>query len=500
MTEEEKQSVASILSTPDGYASLVLKMKLHPTHAKVLQALFSTPTKDELKSGVKPNGNRIPSKVAAVCGNSCGKTTSIIVAAVLYAIAVRNALVVATSSSHNQLTTQMVSALKRYAGLFPKWEFLENKIKVNGVEKFIGIATDEGERRFQGYHETTDSPLLIVVDEAAGVAEPVYHAIQRCKPTWLLMAGSPLGPEGYFYNCHIKPESRQLFKHFKLTQFDCLKKDGFWLDKDEIDKFVAEFGEKHPLVLSSVYAQFVETVEGAIVTLSELERCLQNPPTPNYSLGRHCAIDFAAGGDANVISLRRGNVITIIDRFTERDTVKAARRITDTLNQLKDEYGLSPSEVSGDADGLGLPMCDQLKANGWSINYFHGNSPSEKKEYRNRIAECYLELANKIKQCQLVFTDNNHLKQFKLEITGRKSYMNQSGKLQLESKDDMRARGVKSPDVADTIAMCSMPAFSGQITNVFMPKPNAGDPQLNNTSEPGNWRKPLTSNQFNRMF
>lgn len=422
------------LSTPDGYAEHRLGMNLHPTHREVLKSVFA-------KQGAK---------VSFRAGNSVGKSSTVATAAALYAIEARNALVVCTSATYRQLTKQLVMNLKRFNNTFSNWEFLESSIKVNGESKYIGVATDR-DSTFQGWHATDTIPLLIIVDEAAGVKDEIFQSIGRCKPTWLLIMGSPLGPEGVFYSIETDANMYGQFDHHKLSQLDCTKDKGYWLDKKEIEDFINLWTINSPLVRSSVFAEFSETIEGGIISLSDIESCIRTPAIPdNITEGKHVALDFAAGGDSNVISFRHGNEVKVVKIWREKDTMSACAEFINQLDNLKKQYNIQPSDVSGDADGLGGPMIDRLKELGWPINRYHGNTKSVDAKCKNRITDDWINLCKRIRNRNIIIPDNQELK---LQLTSRKSYMNSNGLLQLESKEDMRSRGIPSPDIADSVAM-----------------------------------------------
>ena len=61
--------------------------------------------------------------------------------------------------------------------------------------------------------------------------------------------------------------------------------------------------------------------------------------------------DFAAGGDENVLAVRRGNRVEIVATWREQDTMKAVGRFI----QLFREQDLRPEQISGDEGGLGSP-------------------------------------------------------------------------------------------------------------------------------------------------
>jgi len=441
--------IVQALSIPSGYAKFFLKLKLHPTQTKVLDTLFDKPK----------------NKVCFQCGNEVGKSAVIAVVSILYAIHIRNCMVVSTSATFRQITKQLIPYLKQYSSLYPTWQFTDNSIKINGETRYIGFSTDS-EAFFQGYHETPERPLLIIVDEAAGVSDNIFQAVARCNPTYLAILGSPLGPEGFFYSACTEVNTMKAFKHFKLTKYECTKDKGWWLDKSDIDNLIQIWGQAHPLILSSVYAEFSTNIEGGIITLTEIDKCLRNPSLP-VGNDKHVAIDVAAGRDSNVIAMRIGNQVSIIKTWKDADTMNAAYTIVNELNKLKASHNLTAGDVSLDADGLGLPVLHRLKELGWPVNDFHGNSTSSDNITKNRITDCWINGCKKIRNGSITIPDNQELK---LQLTSRKSFMAQSGKLQLESKEDMRARGIPSPDIADAILMAIDSPRNNILTSIKVAK------------------------------
>lgn len=449
----DKETLAKVLSTPDGYAEVFLKMKLHPTQRNVLKSLFDI-TKNK-------------TRVSFVCANECGKTSTVSAAAILYSIHILNCKVVFTSASYRQIISQLLPSIKNFSHLYPKWRFLENKIIINNEIRLIAFST-ESEGTFQGHHSTEQNPLLIITDESAAIKEQIFMAIDRCNAKFLLIEGSPLGPEGVFYSMETEPNMHKAFIHYKLNKLQCLKKDGYWLNEEDIQELIEKWGREHPLVLSSVFAEFANNVEGGVISLNDIENCIRTPALPDYSGGKHVALDFAAGGDSNVIVFRNGNELKIIKEWKDRDTMNASRTFANELDTLKREYGITQSDVSGDNDGLGKPMIDRLSELGWNINRFHGGATAKDTSCKNLITDYWINACKKIRNRSIVMPNNQELK---LQLTSRKSYMNQSGKLALESKEDMRSRGVPSPDIADAFCMALGTPVNGLVTFLKVPLP-----------------------------
>ncbi len=455
-------------ATPSGYARLRLGFRLHPKQAAVLDGLFSR------------SGTRVVNR----CGNEVGKTRKVICAAVLYAVEIRRAVVVSTAGTFRQIESQLMPALKDQAHKFdPKlWEFQNSSIKRHEKgqwsDAYLGVSTKD-EHFFQGYHKDENRPLLVIIDEWQGVSAEISKAAEdRCNPTWFLGSGSPGDPAGAFYEAETT--NAKHYSHHKLNRMECLKEDGYWLDRADIDRLIAKHGQDNPFVQSTVFGEFTNKVEGSMISLSEYDRCMENPPAWT---GRdmHGFCDFAAGRDKNVFALRLGNKVELRRKWVERDTMSAVGVFLGLFVDAKRQHGLLPEMISGDADGLGLPMVQRMHEMEWRINEFHGGKEERfGNGYRNQIAEAWGEGMKKIIAGEVILPDDKDLK---AQILGRKAKVNSSGQFEIERKEDYKKRCGESPDEADALFGCLMPA------------PQSKSVSFLRTNNDNNWRHQITDDQ-----
>ena len=425
--------VARALSRPWTYAHSRLGMKLHPKQAAVLRDLY------------EPG-----SRVLFRCGNEVGKTSRLATAAILYHCEMLGGLVVSTAGVRRQVTHQLIPNLKGFSHLYPGWRFNEDSIVINGVPRYLGFAAaDQG--TFQGFHNV-DGPLLIILDESAAINDDIFLAAEeRCNPTRLLIMGSPLDPQGMFYK--YSTELSTFYKQHKLAQTECTKEKGYWLDQATIQRKLDKWGPDHPIVLSSIFADFALSVEGGMLSLREWDNCLENPPQPKGSQ-RHGFIDFAAGGAENVLAIAQGNKVWIELATREKNPMAAVGELLAKLNRLKREIGLRPEEVEGDASGLGIGMISALEEAGWPILKFWGGVPPlvKRDDYVSRIAEVWSEGTIAIRKGEWILPRDEDLKaQIITRKAGRVGTGKDAGKIQLEDKKVMARRGLVSPDRADAV-------------------------------------------------
>jgi hypothetical protein len=111
--------------------------------------------------------------------------------------------------------------------------------------------------------------------------------------------------------------------------------------------------------------------------------------------------------------------------------------------------------VIGDATGIGHVMCDLIRRSGIPIVDFNFGGSSADKAYKNEGARIWYQVAKMIRDSKIVAPDRykEETKKLCAQLSSRQQKSDTQGKMWMESKEDMRARGVSSPDIADAFAM-----------------------------------------------
>jgi len=121
-----------------------------------------------------------------------------------------------------------------------------------------------------------------------------------------------------------------------------------------------------------------------------------------------------------------------------------------------------PSEILIDVIGLGSGVVDRLAEQNLPVRGVNvAEAPSTKKNYLNLRAELWFEVKDWLakRDCRLPIDD-----ELASELASPLYKYTSSGKIKIESKDEMRKRGIKSPDKADALALTmasSAASFSG---------------------------------------
>jgi phage terminase large subunit len=409
---------------------------------------------------------RLGGYVVARFNNGGGKTREVLTTIVLGSLTMMRAQVYSTSGSFRQIKDQLNPALHGFRNRFPAYEFLENRIVTRDPNSFYhGFATNEA-GRFEGQHGSKDHPLVLIVDEAKTVKNPVFEAVDRCRVgnrAWTLtVVVSSAGYAGGEFHA-LNTSRRDSLTHPPVVQtsHDCPH-----IKPEEIAADEKKWGKDHPLVKSMHYSEFMGFMQGAIVQVKALDELLADPP-PFEPGPRKGFCDFAwsedAAGDESVLALRNGNEITIPLTFREKGLHATAARFVMMFNELASKIGLQAHEIEGDADGRGKEIIKVIRGMGWPIGEAHnGGKPRWNENYQNLAAETWCEGASAIIHRKYRLPLDNDLY---AQMINRKIVPNNKGVLAIESKQAMKDPNRDggsvpcSPDRADAVfgAMAPQP-------------------------------------------
>jgi hypothetical protein len=149
------------------------------------------------------------------------------------------------------------------------------------------------------------------------------------------------------------------------------------------------------------------------------------------------------GADATVIAIRQGRDIIAIKRYRGDDTMEVVGRVIDVIEEFK------PALVVIDEGGLGAGVVDRLKEQRYKVRGVNfGNKSTKPMMYGNKRAEMWGAMKDWLKDASI--PKDRYLKS---DLIGPMMKPDSKGTIFLESKKDMRARGLASPDAADAIAI-----------------------------------------------
>lgn len=170
-------------------------------------------------------------------------------------------------------------------------------------------------------------------------------------------------------------------------------------------------------------------------------------------------VDIAAnGGDDSAICVRQGNTILYLQRFKGYTQMQMVEQIA----LMNKRFGCDSIFVDG-TGGYGGGVVEQLNRIGIRAVdiQFQSRQQLLDKKFLNKRAEIWWKMAEWVKLKGMVPDD----KVLHAELCAPTFWHNGAGLLQLESKAEMKSRGLHSPDSADALAL----TFSFSVSNSINP-------------------------------
>lgn len=215
------------------------------------------------------------------------------------------------------------------------------------------------------------------------------------------------------------------------------------------------------IVAQEIDRNYEASVVNAFVDGEVVKQAQQRGPANFPKTGRlRIGVDPARFGDDKfAVAIRRGSVCIAIHETQKIDSIQGAYYV----KSLIDPYGERPEQIAVDEIGIGAGVVDQLRAIYGNVVVGINSSlrmDGEKNElanfniekstetvYYNLRAFMWGEMREWLKRSSIPVDYD-----LKSELTSIR-YGYRGGSLLLESKDDMKKRGVKSPNKADALAL-----------------------------------------------
>lgn len=402
--------------------------------------------------------------VSVRSGQGVGKT-ALEAAAVLWYLCCRpNPKVVCTAPTRQQLNDVLWAEIAKWlegtmVKNFLKWT--KTKVYMIGYEErwFATARTATKPENMQGFHEDY---MLFVVDEASGVADDIMEAILGTlsgAENKLLMCGNPTRTSGVFYDSHHR--DRADYKTHKVSSYDSPR-----ASKENIDRLIRKYGEDSDVVRVRVFGEFPKSEPDTFIHLEKVEAAAMREVYVNEYGERiipedaplEFGVDVARyGDDQSVICPRIGNYVPFLKTYNKQDTMTTAGHVIKLAKELMLEYGRPSCVVKIDDDGVGGGVTDRLREIIQEeslyidvIDCHNGGKALNPENYENWGSESWATIRELLHDGEIQIPNDEDLIG---QLSTRKYKVTSKGKIRLESKEEMKKRGLRSPDRADALVL-----------------------------------------------
>ncbi len=393
--------------------------------------------------------------VAIRSGSGVGKTAWLGLACIWFLATKPYCKIPCTAPSQHQLYDLLWAETYRWIS---KSKYLDNllnwkqtKIGVRGYEPIwyavartasVSPSGDIAEG-LQGFH--SEDNLLFLLDEASGVPDQVFPAVEGSltgQNAYCILASNPTRREGYFFDVFHSIKIGSRYEKIHVSCYDSPR-----VTQQYIEMMLERYGEDHPIFQIKVLGDFPKADDTLLVPPAYLEKMQNNKKDTmiSPSMAIEGGLDVGRTHSASVFTARQGyNILTIEEkqkRGVEEDTLEVAQWATTLFKQ----YDLDLLKI----DAIYNPgVYDILKSvYGPKVVPVIGSAKSSDPQYLNLRAKGYWELRDIIPKLYY----NKWPIRAIIELGSIKQKFSQSGKIAIESKEEMLRRAMRSPDYADSI-------------------------------------------------
>ncbi|OKP91315.1 phage terminase large subunit [Paenibacillus sp. P32E] len=403
-------------------------------------------------------------------GQGVGKT-ALEAALVIWFLCCRpNSRVVCTAPTRQQLHDVLWSEVAKWLERSKvknllKWT--KTKIYMIGQEKrwFATARTATKPENMQGFHE---DHMLFIVDEASGVKDDIMEAIFGTltgDDNKMLMCGNPTRTSGFFYDSHHK--DRGTYKAHRVSSRDSKR-----TNKKNIEMLENKYGKDSDVVRVRADGEFPRSEPDTFIPLELAEtaaarevyvRILDEdtgtwesniPDTAELEIG----VDVARfGDDETTIVPRIGAMVPYIRHYSKNDTMVTAGWVLITAKECMEQFGRPRCTVKIDDDGVGGGVTDRIREvvreeglNITVVDCHNGGKAFDPEHYENWGTEAWANVRDLLQAEDIQIPNDEDLIG---QLSTRKYSVTSKGKIILESKKEMKKRGLRSPDRADALIL-----------------------------------------------
>jgi phage terminase large subunit len=391
-------------------------------------------------------------KISIRSGHGVGKSTTASWAMLWFLLTRYPVKVVVTAPTSAQLYDALFAELKRWVKELPQpiQELLDVKqerieLKASATEAFISARTSRAEQpeALQGVHSDN---VMLVADEASGVPEAVFEAAAGSMSghnALTILLGNPVRSSGFFFETH-----NRLKDEWWTRRVSCI--DSTRVSKEYVEDMKSRYGEESNAYRIRVLGEFPRSDDDTIIPMELLESAKHRDTRAYEDAPIVWGLDVARfGSDSSVLCKRQSNVVHTLERWRNLDLMQLTGAVVAQYEAC--DHKNRPAEILVDSIGLGAGVVDRLRelklpARGINVS----ESPAMGGTYLNLRAELWHKAKAWLEKRDCKIPNNEDLIG---ELATVRYTFTSNGKIKIESKDDIRRRGLKSPDMADAFVL-----------------------------------------------
>lgn len=471
--EELESSISSYCRDPLGFA-----LYTYPWHEAGELAEYPGPrqwqaeTLNDIGEHLRSDRWRTPLLMSIASGHGIGKSALVGMVIDWAMSTCEDCRIVVTANTGDQLRTKTIPEVSKWFRLAINshwWDIGSEVIKIKAAKHEKTWRTDfltwslERTEAFAGLHNK-GKRIVVICDEASAIPDKIKEVIEGAltdedTEIIFLAFGNPTQNNGWFFECFHRYRSR-----WKCKQIDARNIEG--TNKVQIAKWVEDYGEDSDFVRVRVRGVFpragsTQFIAGDVVSAAKYRKL---DPREYEHHWKVLVCDVARfGDDRTVIGFRQGPKFEVLDKLRGLPVDQVARRLMQRVREH------DPRTIVVDGDGIGGGVIDVMRGDDWfkgwmkqnparRLTEFHGGiAPIDGFMYFNYRANMWGLMRDWLKIGAI--PDDPELES---DLTGPEYAFSNKNQIQLEKKEDMKKRGLASPDLGDTLAMSFCAVVAGK--------------------------------------
>lgn len=394
-------------------------------------------------------------RISMRSGRRVGKTALLDWLSIWFPMTRQDARVLVTAPSAAQLEDAYTPGFRQWVQklppeIFDLWNVTADRFTFKmaerqGFENFVTVRTARADspESLQGINAEN---ILVLVDEAAGVADINFEAISgslASQNACLVLTGNPNRRSGFFFDTHTRFADKWRTLHINSEESPRVSRE--WIEEKR-----EQWGRDSNAYRIHVLGEFPTEEEDKFLPVHLVEGAIQRDIElfGPYVWG----VDVARfGNDLSALAKRRTNgIVGPVKTKGKLDTMEV-------VGWIKHEWdttpiGERPTGIFVDPLNMGAGVADRLRELGLpAVDVNVSELPANPNSAADRLRDdLWLQLRAALESREFVLPNDERLRS---ELITPKIEYTSSGKTKVEAKTKMRNRGVASPNCADAVVM-----------------------------------------------
>lgn len=403
---------------------------------------------DEWQARVMADVARSQRRISVRAGHGVGKSTFCAWLSIWHMVTRYPQKTVMTAPTAGQLFDALFAEIKLWINRLPApirslFEVTSEKVTLKAAPEasFISARTSSADRpeALAGIHS---EHVLLIVDEASAVPEAVYESAAGSmsgEHACTILIGNPTRNSGLFFQTH-----HRLAAEWKTYHVSCL--DSPRVSRDFVKQIADTYGPDSNAYRVRVLGEFALRDDDTLIPAELVDAAMGRDVAVDVKEPVVYGLDVARfGDDRSVLCKRRGNVVLEFRVWQGLDLMQLTGAI---VNEAKVD---SPAEICVDSIGLGSGVADRLRELGHLVRDVNVSEASamnpQAAKLRDELWLAVKEWLN-ARACKLPKMD-----ELRQELVAPTYTFTSNGKIKVEGKQEMKRRGMRSPDLADSLCI-----------------------------------------------